>query len=152
MDNFIIIILKLQVGYAVDGRNFHILRYEEATLVYTWFSLNCMLTQTACLVACQTYLVLLLSPLKQRMCSSSSYTKGEGMLLMGFPKQRIKPTVMQATRLSSLLYWTTDKMPGAFVRQLAWPKWEGGWALTARPCHLNVWLCSTTDLLIMPIL
>ena len=71
---------------------------------------------------------------------------------MGFPKQRTKPTVMQATRLSLLLYPTTDKMPGAFVRQLAWPKWEGRRAPTARPCGLNVWLCSITDLLIMPIL
>ena len=35
IDSFIIIILKLQVGYAVDGRNFHILRYGEVTLVYT---------------------------------------------------------------------------------------------------------------------
>lgn len=76
MDNFIIIILKLQVGCSW-WKKFPHTEVWETTLVYTWFSLNCMLTQTACLVACQTYLVLLLSPLKQRMCSSSSYTKGK---------------------------------------------------------------------------
>lgn len=50
-----------------DGRNVHILRYGEVFLAYTWFGLNFMLTQTACLMARQTCLVHLFQPLKKRL-------------------------------------------------------------------------------------
>ena len=46
---FIFIWKELQLKEANDGRNFHILRYGEIMLAYTWFILNFRLTSTACL-------------------------------------------------------------------------------------------------------
>ena len=39
---------SLLIKMLVDGRNFHILRYEEVILAYSWFGLNFMLTRTTC--------------------------------------------------------------------------------------------------------